>query len=101
MRNLCVIIFLTFFSIPVFASDELRSVEESAAAIDRLFEDSWKAEGVTPSDLSDDAAYLRRLHLDLGGRIPAVSELREFLADSSPNKRSAAVSCPDFIQPDR
>ncbi len=92
MRILCLTIFLTFFSMPVFALDELRSVEESATAIDRLFEDSWKAEGVTPSNLSEDAAYFRRLHLDLGGRIPAVSELREFLADSSPNKRSAAVS---------
>ncbi|MCP4783122.1 MAG: DUF1553 domain-containing protein [Fuerstiella sp.] len=64
---------------------------EAAAEIDRLFRAAWDKEEVTPTDDADDAEYLRRLYLDLAGRIPAVSEVRDFLADQSPNKRSHLV----------
>jgi hypothetical protein len=39
----------------------------------------------------DDAEFLRRVSLDLIGVPPSVDKLREFLADSSPDKRAAAV----------
>ncbi|MDA1214282.1 MAG: DUF1549 domain-containing protein, partial [Planctomycetota bacterium] len=41
--------------------------------------------------LSSDSEFLRRLYLDLLGRIPSVTEARAFLADSSPEKRNALV----------
>ncbi|MDA0284174.1 MAG: DUF1549 domain-containing protein [Planctomycetota bacterium] len=50
----------------------------------------------------DDLAFLRRVSLDLTGRIPSVVVAREFLADSSPDKRTRVVdrliASPDFYR---
>lgn len=50
----------------------------------------------------DDLTFLRRVTLDLTGRVPSVVEARKFLADTSPDKRSRAVdrlmSSPDFYR---
>jgi hypothetical protein len=40
---------------------------------------------------ADDLAFLRRIHLDLAGRIPTVDQSRAFLADTSPDKRAKEV----------
>jgi hypothetical protein len=62
-----------------------------AAAIDRHIAARWEAEGVKPSDPADDAEFMRRVYLDLAGKVPAVSEVREFLEDRSPDKRQRLV----------
>jgi hypothetical protein len=62
-----------------------------AARIDRLIEDGYGANGVKPAPLADDAEFIRRVYLDLAGRIPQVSEVRQFLDDQAPNKRRALV----------
>lgn len=41
--------------------------------------------------LAPDGEFLRRVTLDLTGRIPSASEARAFLADSSPGKRAARI----------
>ena len=55
---------------------------------------------VPPSGPSSDSAYLRRVSLDLTGQIPDPRQVREFLADNSPDKRDALVDrllkSPDF-----
>ncbi len=40
---------------------------------------------------TDDASFLRRVHLDLAGSIPSASQVREFLADTSPDKRAKLI----------
>uniref|UniRef100_UPI0035638CFA DUF1549 domain-containing protein n=1 Tax=Stieleria sp. TaxID=2795976 RepID=UPI0035638CFA len=45
----------------------------------------------TPAAITDDASFLRRVYLDLAGTIPAANEVREFLADSAPDKRIKLV----------
>jgi hypothetical protein len=44
-----------------------------------------------PAARSDDAEFLRRVSLDLVGRIPTVAEVREFLADTAADKREKLV----------
>lgn len=46
---------------------------------------------VQPAPLSNDTEFLRRVYLDLAGRIPSATEIREFLADQNPNKREAVI----------
>ena len=48
-------------------------------------------DGVPWASTSDDAEFLRRVSLDLTGRIPAPDEVRLFLADNSSNKREALI----------
>ncbi len=62
-----------------------------AARIDELLTARWEQEGVQPAEPADDATFLRRLSLDLAGRIPAVSEVRRFLADPSADKRDRLI----------
>lgn len=46
--------------------------------IDAEFERAWADEDVTPAPPASDAEFLRRVYLDIIGRIPAVSEVRDF-----------------------
>lgn len=45
----------------------------------------------TSADLSSDAEFLRRVSLDFSGRIPTAAAARQFLGDSSPDKRQKLV----------
>ncbi|HEY0715931.1 MAG TPA: DUF1549 domain-containing protein, partial [Polyangia bacterium] len=60
-------------------------------ALDAILQAGWKAAGVAPAGISDDGEFLRRLTLDLIGRVPTLDEVAQFSANRSPNKRAAAV----------
>jgi len=62
-----------------------------AAQIDEVISRRWQAEQVVPAPPADDAAFIRRVSLDIAGKIPAVSDLHEFLDDASPDKRRKLV----------
>jgi hypothetical protein len=62
-----------------------------AARIDELLAAGWSERKVKPSDPADDAEFLRRVWLDLAGRIPDQADVRDFLDDKSPDKRLRAV----------
>lgn len=59
--------------------------------IDELALAKWKKLGLRPSPLADDTTFLRRISVDLCGRLPTVAESRAFLADTSGDKRSKAI----------
>lgn len=59
--------------------------------IDRLVAEKWKRLGLVPSAPADDATLLRRLYLDLSGRLPTPREAAEFLGDTRPDKRERLV----------
>ncbi len=59
--------------------------------INQRIRERWEQEKVVPAARADDAEYLRRVSLDLAGKIPPVAEVRRFLDDKSPDKRQAVV----------
>ena len=64
---------------------------QMSSRVDALLRQSWKAAGVKAAPLADDAVFLRRAYLDLTGVIPTVGEVREFLTDKRPDKRSRLI----------
>lgn len=59
--------------------------------IDGLVWDKLKKLGITPSAPAGDATYLRRVYLDVIGRLPTADEARAFLSDKDPEKRAKLV----------
>lgn len=56
--------------------------------------------GIPPSPVCDDSTFLRRITLDIGGRLPTLEETRAFIADKRPDKRDrvidALIDSPDY-----
>ncbi len=59
--------------------------------IDSLVHAKLRKLRITPSAVSDDATFLRRVTLDITGTLPSADEVRKFLTDPSPAKRTALV----------
>lgn len=59
--------------------------------VDQYIFQAMAAAGVQPSALTTDYEFIRRVTLDLTGRIPTPDRVQSFVADTSPGKRSALV----------
>ncbi len=59
--------------------------------IDEFVLAKLKKLNVSPSALSTDATFIRRVYLDTVGRLPTVDEVKAFLADTHPDKRANLI----------
>ena len=66
-------------------------VPSSTKHLDRHIDAVLKQEGLKPSRQTDDAAFLRRIHLDMTGVIPSPEQVLDFVNDGSKNKRSKKI----------
>jgi hypothetical protein len=68
--------------------------------IDHLVFANLKQISVPPSPVCDDTTFLRRVSLDIAGRLPTVAEAEAFLASTDPAKRDklvdALLASPDY-----
>jgi hypothetical protein len=64
---------------------------ELAARIDRRLEARWLEGKVRSAPPADDAEFLRRVSLDVTGRIPRPADVYAFLADTSRDKRRKLI----------
>ncbi|HWB84120.1 MAG TPA: DUF1549 domain-containing protein [Bryobacteraceae bacterium] len=59
--------------------------------IDRYVFGKLAADKIPHAGLSGDEEFLRRIYLDLTGRLPEPSDIRKFLADTRPGKRERVI----------
>ena len=59
---------------------------ESYGTIDDLVIQKWQRMKIRPSELCDDATFLRRVRLDLTGLPPSAADVQAFLADERPTR---------------
>ncbi len=71
--------------------DKPLAPEELTQRVDKELAAHWQKNGIHPVGPATDAEFLRRVYLDLIGRIPTVSEVHEFFDDASPNRRQLLV----------
>jgi hypothetical protein len=70
------------------------------ARLDSAVAAQWKAAHLRPEEPADDATFLRRVWLDLAGRVPPPLKSRAFLDDRDPAKRvrlvDSLLASPEF-----
>jgi hypothetical protein len=77
---------------PPSAKQTIGTEAEITAGIDKHLERVWADKKVRPAASADDAAFFRRASLDITGRIPLPTDVREFLADTRADKRRLWVA---------
>ncbi len=69
--------------------------------IDYMIFGRMAAAGIQSAPLASDAEFLRRVTLDLTGRIPSADDVNAFIADTNPAKRNIKVDqligSPEFV----
>ena len=64
------------------ASTEIASGDVSIVEfIDQNIRQGWEDNEITPSAQATDEEWVRRIHLDVVGRIPTLTEVKSFLKD--------------------
>lgn len=67
------------------------NVPTPKGAIDELVFNKLKTLGIPPSPVCDDATFIRRVTVDVAGRLPTPEETASFVADTDPAKRDKWV----------
>ena len=64
---------------------------DPTSVIDLALEDGWRTNQIAPVAPADDPTFLRRIYLDLIGRIPRSDEVNAFVARTDSTKRVALI----------
>ncbi|OAI56370.1 hypothetical protein AYO49_00785 [Verrucomicrobiaceae bacterium SCGC AG-212-N21] len=64
---------------------------DATSQIDSLLTQHWSQNKVTPNPVATDETIVRRVYLDIVGRIPTLQETREFLDSKEPDKRAKLI----------
>jgi hypothetical protein len=77
------------------------AIHQAASRIDALVEKVWREHGARPGRPLSDTEFLRRIFLEIAGRIPSYDEAVEFLGSRQPAKRpelvDALLESPDYV----
>ncbi len=71
--------------------DSRLTTENLALWIDERFAAAWLESKIEPTEVIDDATFLKRVSLDLAGSIPSVSQARDFLGYEGEHRRGTLV----------
>ncbi|QDT58599.1 Phycobilisome Linker polypeptide [Stieleria bergensis] len=92
---LCLIALLAGGSVlthaPAVAAEPVAARSDLTATIDRAIRSAWQQQKIEPADRCSDPVFVRRVYLDLLGRVPTMEERDTFLANASADRRSKLV----------
>ncbi len=67
-------------------------IKQSSVDLDALLAKHWQSAGLKPNELATDETFVRRIYLDLAGRIPTSTEARVFLESKQADKRAGLIN---------
>lgn len=83
------------------ARDRRTELELAASQLDNLIEAKLTEQNQLPNQFVEDEVFLRRIYLDVAGRIPTFLEAQTFLDSKDPDKRIELIdqllSSPDYV----
>ncbi|MBE2227693.1 MAG: DUF1549 domain-containing protein [Ignavibacteria bacterium] len=85
------LLFTALITLLLFLTADAGESRLTGNEIDRLVSQKWKERGLEPSHKTNDAEFLRRLYIDVTGRIPNAAEVKQFLENKSKNKRAEKI----------
>ncbi|MES2596823.1 MAG: DUF1549 domain-containing protein [Verrucomicrobiota bacterium] len=65
--------------------------DEASQRIDALLADDWQKNQITGNAPASDETFVRRVHLDIIGRIPTLQETQAFLSSQESDKRAKLI----------
>ena len=90
--TICVLVVISAGGLKVLVPDEVPASTTSISKIDTGLQTAWKEKGIKQTSHSSDEEFLRRIYLDLTGRIPSSDQARAFLNSTDQNKRSNLIN---------
>src|SRR5262245_58679861 len=87
MRLIASALFVALLGLPAAAAD----APELARKIDQAIQQRLDETKVPASPRADDAEFLRRVYLDITGRIPTYDQTVAFLDSKEPDKRAKLI----------
>ncbi|MDF1861650.1 MAG: DUF1549 and DUF1553 domain-containing protein [Verrucomicrobiales bacterium] len=82
---------VSVFSVSIPLGAPVENLPPENNFIDKLVFANLKEIGVPPSPVCDDATFLRRVTLDIAGRLPTPEETSAFLDSKAPDKRDVVI----------
>jgi len=65
--------------------------EEPTMLINEYLQKAWKDNSITPSERCTDYEFIRRLSLDIIGRVATVAEIEKFMKDPADSRREKLI----------
>ena len=82
---------VTVFNATIPLGVPIESLPPENNFVDAFVFANLKAIGIPPSPVCDDATFLRRVSLDIAGRLPTAEEANSFAADTGADKRERVI----------
>lgn len=73
------------------APESIAQVRDAAAKIDRMLDDGYRKHQITPNDNLSESLFCRRAYLEIGGRIPLLQEIGDFVQSRDKRKREKLI----------
>lgn len=94
--------FVLFVALPMGTTAADEGTPSVTEFIDQQIRQTWSDNEVSPSKPASDEEWIRRVYLDVLGRIPSLQETVAWLADENPRRKSELIESllehPDYIR---